>query len=195
MTMEITDLKFLLLVPLFAMLGMQTYGQDVSDILNQITSEKEAKKQTNVNSTVFQPAKTPEPTEKRAQAVEKTDISQSQVKKTTDQPNSSPGDAQAPRIVIYRAKDKLPKNVAGAGVAGDFLITGEDALGGATIIAAEDASNTFARIFIIKNASSGHPPGTVLPNDSRCSITVPAQKPLIFIGRGMIPGEYQVRAQ
>ena len=174
---------------LFLLFAMQSYGQDVSDILNQINSAKE--KQANVNSTAIQPVKVPAPFEKDQQDKPKQESPNEQTEKSSINPIAS----EAPLFVVYRPKDKLPKNVTGSGLAGNVLITGEDALGGTTIIAAEDASNPFARIFIIKNVSSGHPPGTDLPLGSRRPITVPTQKPLIFIGRGMIPGEYQVRAQ
>ena len=187
MTMETSRRKFLFLALFFA---TQAYGQDVSDILNQIDSEKETKKQANVNSTAIQPVTAPAPSGK----VQQEKAKQKSPIKQTEKPSKNPTASES-RIVVYRPKDNLPKNVTGSGVAGDFLITGEDALGGATIIAAEDALNPFARIFIIKNASSGHPPGTVLPIESRRSITISSENPLLFIGRGMIPGEYQVRAQ
>ncbi|MCX6972652.1 MAG: hypothetical protein NTV93_21215 [Verrucomicrobia bacterium] len=167
--------------------------QDVSDILNQISSEKETKKQTTVNSTAIQPVKASEPTEKRRE--KKTEMPKAKTKKVVEQPKQQPAAPQVPRIIVYRPKDKLPKDVAGSGVAGDFLVSGEDPLGGASIIAAEDAMNPFARSFIIKNVSSGYSPGTVLPLENRKLIHISPQRPLIFIGRGMLPGEYNVRAQ
>ena len=169
------------------------YGEDVNDILNQISSEKEAKKQSAVNSTAIQPVKAPEPTEKRQKP--KTETPKPKPKKVVEQPKQQPVAPEAPRIIVYRAKDKLPKDIAGAGVAGDFFVMGEDPFGGATIIAAEDAMNPFARSFIIKNVSSGYPRSTVLPINDRKLIHVSPERPLILIGRGSLPGQYEVRAQ
>ncbi|MEI6279455.1 MAG: hypothetical protein WCQ16_08755 [Verrucomicrobiae bacterium] len=182
-----------LLCVLCILFTRRAQAQDVGDILNQISSEKEAKKQTTVNSTAIQPVKASEPTDKRKEP--KKEEPKAKKKKVVEQPKQQPAAPQVPRIIVYRAKDKLPKEVAGAAVAGDFLVRGEDPFGGATIIAAEDAMNPFARSFIIKNVSSGYSPGTVLPLENRKLIHISPQRPLIFIGRGMLPGEYEVRAQ
>lgn len=186
-------MKFVILIIACALVIVSAFGEDVSDILNQISSEKETKKQTTVNSTAIQPVKASETTEKRKEP--KKDAPKAKEKKVVEQPKQQSVAPQAPRIIVYRPKDKLPKDVAGSGVAGDFLVSGEDPLGGASIIAAEDAMNPFARSFIIKNVSSGYSPGTVLPLENRKLIHISPQKPLIFIGRGMLPGEYNVRAQ
>ena len=75
------------------------------------------------------------------------------------------------------------------------MIRGEDISGGAEIIAAEDAANPFARVFTIVNLSSGMAPGTLVPIGQRRLVQVSKNKPLIFIGRGMLPGLYNVQAQ
>ena len=182
-----------LLCVLCILFTRHAHGQDVSDILNQISSEKETKKQTTVNSTAIQPVKAPEPTEKRKET--KKEATKAKTKKVVEQSKQQAAAPQVPRVIVYRPKDKLPKDVAGSCVAGDFLVSGEGVLGGASIIAAEDAMNPFARSFIIKNVSRGYSPGTVLPLENRKLIHISPQRPLVFMGRGMLPGEYEVRAQ
>ena len=188
-------MKTRLLVLFIAITIAHANGQDVGDIINQISAEKEGNKPVNVNSSAIQPVKENESSENRKQSEPKKENKKAQGKTNAGQTVNRATEQQASRIVVYRAKDKLPKDVAGAGVAGDFLITGEDAFGGASIIAAEDAMNPFARCFIIKNVSSGYSTGTVLPLESRKLIRISPQKPLIFIGRDILPGQYQVRAQ
>lgn len=182
-------MKSVIPVLTFALVLAPACGEDVSDILDQISSEKASKA---VNSTAIQPVKTPGRTEKRREP--NTEAPKTKSKRAVEQPERK-APPQSLQIVVYRPKDKLPKNVAGSGVAGDFLVTGEDVFGGATIIAADDAMNPFARRFIIKNASSGYSPGTVLPLDNYKCIHISPQRPLIFIRRGIIPGEYEVRTR
>jgi len=100
-----------------------------------------------------------------------------------------------PQIPLWQPKDTLPKDIAGQGLYGNFVIRGEDITGGAEIIAAEDAANPFARVFTIVNLSSGMAPGTLVPIGQRRLVQVSKNKPLIFIGRGMLPGLYNVQAQ
>jgi len=170
-------------------------AQDVSDIINQISSEKEEKKSSSLNSSAIQPVRDSESKEGSSQSEPKKENKKTKGKTKAEQSTGQASASQSSRILVYRAKDKLPKDVAGSGVAGDFLVTGEDAFGGASIIAAEDAMNPFARTFIIKNISSGYSAGTVLALESRKLIRILPQKPLIFIGRDILPGQYQVRAQ
>jgi hypothetical protein len=119
-------------------------------------------------------------------------------KKSSGKNSSSsykPSKASQPQIPLWLPKDTLPKDVAGHGLYGNFVIRGEDINGGAEIIAAEDAANPFARVFTIVNLSSGLAPGAYVPISQRRSVQVPKNKPLIFIGRGILPGLYNVQAR
>jgi hypothetical protein len=113
-------------------------------------------------------------------------------------PSSSTTQAKkksAPKIPIWAPRDKLPKDIVGHGVAGNFVVQGEDATGGATLIPAEDAANPFARQFTVANMSTGMPRGTLVPITQRRLVQIPRNKPLIFIGRGIVPGTYIVEAR
>jgi hypothetical protein len=186
-------MKSVTLIIACALVIVPAFGEDVSDILNQISSEKEAKKQTTVNSTAIQPVKASEPTEKRKET--KKEAPKAKTKKVVEQPKLQAAAPQAPRIIVYRPKDKLPKDVAGAGVAGVFVITGEDVFGGAILTALEDNSKPFARQFTVQNISSGYPPGTKIPQDKRRTLNISPDKPLIFVGHDVLPGFYILRAQ
>lgn len=100
-----------------------------------------------------------------------------------------------PQITLWQPKDTLPKDIAGQGVYGNFVVRGEDINGGAELIAAEDAANPFARVFTVVNLTSGMAPGTLVPIGQRRLVQVLKSKPLIFIGRGLLPGQYNVQAQ
>jgi len=184
-----------LLVAFFLVIGSQVHAEELKDILNQISSDLETKKAPDAESAAAsQPVKIPAREEPRNPAEPRPQPSKAKEIETAVEPRKIPAPSER-RIVVFRPKDKLPKDIAGCGVAGDFLLTGEDALGGARIISADDALNPFARSFIIKNLTSGYSPGTFLTSASQRAITVSPGKPLIFIGRGMLPGEYLVRSQ
>jgi hypothetical protein len=89
----------------------------------------------------------------------------------------------------------LPNNLAGCAVAGDFMLIGEDVEYGAELVPISEANNVFARRFIVKNFTSGYAPGTNLPPNLYRKIHAPRERPLLFIGRDILPGFYLVRAQ
>lgn len=101
----------------------------------------------------------------------------------------------APKVPIWSPRDKLPKDVTGHYLAGTFVVQGEDLSGCATLIPAQDANNPFARQFNVVNMSTGLVPGTLVPIGRREMVTVSRSRPLVFIGRGLLPGIYQVQAQ
>ena len=109
--------------------------------------------------------------------------------------SSSAKSASEPRIPIWSPRDKLPKDIAGNYLAGDFVVQGEDLSGCATIIPLQDANNPFARQFNVVNMSTGLVPGTLVPIGRREMVRVSRSRPLVFIGRGLLPGIYQVQAQ
>ena len=121
-----------------------------------------------------------------------------ETKKSTGKSSSTSNNSSKPRqpqIPLWRPKDILPKDIAGHGLYGNFVVRGEDITGGAEIIAAEDAANPFARVFTIVNLSSGMAPGSLVPISQRRLVQIPKTKPLIFVGRGILPGLYNVQAQ
>ena len=114
---------------------------------------------------------------------------------TTTAPRKKSMQAAAPSIKVWNPKDKLPSDIAGQGVAGSFAIIGEYVEGGALLIPGEDAMNPFARQYILSNVSSGFPRGTHLDFSQRKLITIPMNRPLIFVGRGIVPGTYVLQAK
>jgi len=120
-------------------------------------------------------------------------------KKTPQKKNSSTttkkqATPSKPEIPIWAPRDKLPKDIVGHGLAGNFVISGEDVTGGAVLIPAEDAANPFARQFTVANMSTGMAKGTLIPITQRRLLQIPKQSPLIFIGRGILPGTYIVES-
>ena len=112
---------------------------------------------------------------------------------TTSHKKSS--QASAPTIKVWNPKDKLPQDISGQGVAGNFAIIGEYVDGGAILVPGEDAMNPFARQYILSNVSSGFPRGTHLDFSQRKLITISMNRPLIFVGRGIVPGTYVLQAK
>jgi hypothetical protein len=102
---------------------------------------------------------------------------------------------QQPSITVWNPRDKLPKDVTGQGVAGNFVVYGSNTEGCIILIPAEDASNPFARQYWIVNRAYNGGPNALVPMGQRELIQIPRNQPLIFIGRGILPGVYNVQAQ
>ena len=101
-----------------------------------------------------------------------------------------------PTIQVWSPRDKLPKEVTGQGVAGNFVIQGSSSDGTLILIPAEDASNPFARQYWVVNRTYGSGvPNVLVPMGQRELVQIPVNQPLIFIGRGILPGVYNVQAQ
>ena len=162
-------------VILIAFAGSAIAADDISAILKQIKSE--------------QAGSVPKPQAAAVAAPKKKKSS------TSQKSSSSAKRSSEPRVPIWSPRDKLPKDVTGHYLAGDFVVQGEDVSGCAVIIPAQDAMNPFARQFNVVNMSSGLAPGTLVPIGRREMISVPRSRPLVFIGRGLLPGIYQVQAQ
>jgi hypothetical protein len=109
-------------------------------------------------------------------------------------PRKKSTQASAPSIKIWNPKDKLPSDVSGQGVAGNFAIYGTSSEGNPILIPAEDAANPFARQYWIVNLreNTGR---TLVPIGQRQLVQVSARRPLIFVGRGILPGVYNVQVQ
>lgn len=102
--------------------------------------------------------------------------------------------ASTPSIKVWNPKDKLPQDVSGQGVAGNFAVYGTSSEGNPILIPAEDAANPFARQYWIVNLreNTGR---TLVPIGQRQMVQVSARRPLIFVGRGILPGVYNVQVQ
>jgi hypothetical protein len=102
---------------------------------------------------------------------------------------------QQPAVQIWGPRDRLPKNVTGQYVAGNFVVQGSTTEGNVILIPAEDADNPFARQFWISNRQSDLGPNALIPLGQRPLVQVSPDAPLIFIGHGILPGVYNVQAQ
>ena len=156
----------------FSLLSTTHAADDITSILNKIESSKSV-------PTI--------PTKAIAEP-QKSSARNSSSTNTSSKPRQ-------PQIPLWLPKDKLPKDIAGHGLYENFVVRGEDITGGAEIIAAEDAANPFARVFTIVNISSGMAPGTLVPISQRRLVNIPKNKPLIFVGCGILPGLYNVQAR
>jgi hypothetical protein len=103
--------------------------------------------------------------------------------------------ASAPSIKVWNPKDKLPSDISGQGVAGNFAFYGTNTEGNPILIPAEDASNPFARQFWIVNMQDRVGPNVLIPASQRRLVQVSPRRPLVFVGRGILPGVYNVQLQ
>lgn len=148
-------------------------ADEVGEILRQIKAEKSSavkpdKPSAPASSSQTSPRKKPKP----QQASEKPKRQSANTARS--QPKPAPF-----AMPIHGPKDKLPKQVAGHGLAGDFVITGHFE-GCVSLMAAADRGNPFSRTFVISNASMDLPEYHVLPSDQWRPLTIPRSKPLIF---------------
>jgi hypothetical protein len=116
---------------------------------------------------------------------------------TNNTPPPAPQTPKTPKakkqsIPIWSPTDKLPKEVRGHGLAGNFAIQGSSSDGSIILVPADDANNPFARQFWIVNRSFSGGPNVLVPLGQRRIIQVPNSHPLIIVGRGILPGIYNV---
>jgi len=155
-------------------------AEDISGILKQIKAERTGQ--------MPKPTPAPKTPPPKKQEQKKKSSASSGASAKAKQPS-------APKVPIWSPRDKLPKDVTGHYLAGTFVVQGEDVSGCAVLIPAQDANNPFARQFNVVNMSTGLAPGTLVPIGRREMVTVSRSRPLVFIGRGLLPGIYQVQAQ
>ena len=110
-------------------------------------------------------------------------------------PRKKSTQASAPSIKIWGPKDKLPSDVSGQGVAGNFAFYGTNTEGNPILIPAEDAANPFARQFWVVNMHDRVGPNVLIPTSQRRLVQVSSHRPLVFVGRGILPGVYNVQVQ
>ena len=99
---------------------------------------------------------------------------------------TSPGGSE-----FFHPKDRLPGNIAGKFLIGEFCVLGEYIDGGAVIYAVEDDGKGFIRQFVVKNASSGLAPGNYYPEGQKPRVRYTRSNPLVFTGK-LFPGLYSV---
>lgn len=157
-------------------------ADDIGSILNEIKAEKSGSK----NTTIGKPPELAPSAPKKASSPKA---------KAPKAPKVNKSKSSAPKIQIWNPRDKLPKNVTGNGVAGNFAFYGTNADGNPIYIPAEDFSNPFARQYWLVNVRTRFGPNMLVPINERRLITVSRSKPLIIIGRGILPGVYNVQAQ
>jgi len=179
------------------LIGTSSHGSEVDDILKELNGgSKKTSDSENAQSSQSAPAAkstvssessapssatgTPKPKKK---AVVKQSVPRQQV-------------PQRPSITVWNPRDKLPKEITGQGVAGNFVIYGTSSEGNLILIPAEDAENPFARQYWVVNRTyAGGSPNVLVPMGQREMVQVSPSQPLIFIGRGILPGVYNVQAQ
>lgn len=181
-------------------IGSSTKASDVDDLLKEINgdSKKSSSSQSNSTSSSGGQKTTLEKTSSDSDGAGSSSLpgsdapkpkKKTQVKQTTPRAQVP----QQPSITVWNPRDKLPKDVTGQGVAGNFVIYGSNSDGNVILIPAEDASNPFARQYWIVNRAYNGGPDALVPIGQRELIQIPKNQPLIFVGRGPLPGVYNVQ--
>jgi hypothetical protein len=159
-----------------AFLCCQLSAQDVSSIIDHIQSEQ------------AHPAGTPATQPAQGAAVPDHPVRRKH--QITAPVASGPVRSNA---TYFHPKDRLPGNIAGQYLIGDFCVLGEYIDGGAVIYAVEDeGKGTFIRQFVVKNASSGLAPGNYYPEGRKPRVSYTESNPLVFT-RKLFPGLYAVQ--
>jgi len=97
---------------------------------------------------------------------------------------------KADMVQIWGPKDRLPEQIAGQLLAGDFEVLGQSINGHALLIG---ENGLFGRTFEVDNLTTGLAPGQCYPTGQNPRYHVDSKHPLIFIERGIL-GCYTVRA-
>lgn len=99
---------------------------------------------------------------------------------------------QWPRNRVWYPGDPMPTNVVGLKLAGDFAVKGTNVDANPILVPAKDFSNPFARQFWMINVTDTMGPGVNLRFGQRPLVRVSSRRPLVIIGRGILPGIYNV---
>jgi hypothetical protein len=157
------------LVVAIMLLGASSNGSEVDDILKELnggskkTSDLENAQSSQSAPSVQSPVSSESPTPSSASCTPKP-------KKKTIVKQAPPRQqvVQRPSIPVWNPRDKLPKEVTGQGVAGNFVIQGSSSEGTLILIPAEDADNPFARQFWVVNRTyGGGVPNVLVPLGQR----------------------------
>jgi hypothetical protein len=178
-------------------------ASDVDDILKEISGD--SKKSSSSESSSTSSSSSQNTTLKRTSSDSEgggysssssSDAPKPKKKAVVKQAAPRPQAPQQPSITVWNPRDKLPKDVSGQGVAGNFVIQGSSSEGTLILVPAEDADNPFARQYWVVNRNyAGGSPNVLVPMGQREMVQVSPSQPLIFIGRGILPGVYNVQAQ
>jgi len=100
-----------------------------------------------------------------------------------------------PRNRIWYPGDPMPTNVIGLRLAGDFAFTGTNTEGNPKLVPVQDVRNPLARQYWLVNVSDRIGRGVYIPHNQRALVRVSPKRPLVIIGRGILPGIYNVAYQ
>lgn len=100
-----------------------------------------------------------------------------------------------PRNRIWYPGDPMPTNVIGLRLAGDFAFTGTNTEGNPKLVPVQDVRNPLARQYWLVNVYDRIGRGVYIPHNQRTLVRVSPKRPLVIIGRGILPGIYNVAYQ
>jgi len=163
--------------------GKINAADDIDAILNQIRGESSSGKNTSASNTPGSTTVTVPPKKTKTTAKKKSADAPQQIQPAT------------PAIPIWSPTDKLPKDFRGQGVAGTFALRGTNYEGCPILVAAEEFNKPTARVFMIVNGDVGLGPNRSFVGQPMHTVEVSHNKPLIFVGRGVLPGVYNVKLQ
>ena len=193
----------LLLIVLGIAIGPTTYpilASEVDDILKELNDDPKKSGNSHISSdgeSAPQEKAAPSPKVSNTQGFSEPSAKPEPKKKPViKQASPKQNVPQQPSIPIWNPRDKLPKDITGHGVAGNFAIEGSSSDGTLVLVPAEDADSPFARQFwVVNRMFAGGQPNILVPIGQRQLVQVPKYQPLIFLGRGILPGVYNVQAQ
>jgi len=194
----------LLLIVLGIATGPFTYSilaSEVDDILKELNGDTKKSGNSQISGdsqNASQEKPSPSPKRSNAEVSGDTSVNPERRQKKAVVKQSSPKQQvpQPPSIPVWNPRDKMPNEITGQGVAGNFVIQGSSSEGTLILIPAEDANNPFARQFwVVNRIFAGGQPNILVPIGQRQLVQVSKNQPLIFIGRGILPGVYNVQAQ
>jgi hypothetical protein len=193
----------LLLIVLGIAIGPFTHSilaSEVDDILKELNGDPKKSGNSQISSdsqNASQEKPSPSPKRSNAEVSGEPSVNPEHKKKAVVKQSSSKHQIQQPpSIPVWNPRDKLPKEITGQGVAGNFVIQGSSSEGNLVLVPAEDADNPFARQFwVVNRIFAGGQPNILVPIGQRQLVQVSKNQPLIFIGRGILPGVYNVQAQ
>lgn len=198
--MKKTSLIFIVLGIVTGPFTYSILASEVDDILKELNGDpkKSGNSQISIDSqNASQEKPSPSPKRSNAEVSGEQSVNTEHGKKVIRKQASPKQQApERPSIPVWNPRDKLPKEITGQGVAGNFVIQGSSSEGNLVLVPAEDADNPFARQFWVVNRTfAGGQPNILVPIGRRQLVQVSKNQPLIFIGRGILPGVYNVQAQ
>jgi len=92
-------------------------------------------------------------------------------------------------VVFYQPRGRLPDDIEGKLLIGEFAAYGEDESGGMLMVASGDKKKTFARIYHVRNLNTGLPAGGFFSDNKQQDklISFTRDHPLVFIVKNSTP--------